>query len=313
MDKLYSVMGDSISTFRGIIPPENRWLYDDDDSYGTGVTSPDDTWWARVIADEGGKLLSNASFSGSMIEGWGFPAGSSKERARQLLGSDGSAPDVVLIYMGINDYGWGSEKAQAAGGSFASPANFDKDMRSIKECPDIDAPSGFPEAVPQVPSREYEGSHPDDLAPSDAVQRFKAAYVEMIANIRDVAPKAEIRCITLSPARIKDVDTAFCYSLRGVELDEYNDAIREAASTTGSKLIDVRSLGLDYDSKDGTHPTLEGMEQLAMLVEAASGDNGILDRYPSGMKSIRRAEGELKAGEEGAPVTDQGWKCVVEI
>lgn len=24
----YSVLGDSISTFKGVVPPENRWYYD---------------------------------------------------------------------------------------------------------------------------------------------------------------------------------------------------------------------------------------------------------------------------------------------
>lgn len=311
--KKYSVLGDSISTFRGIIPLENRWLYDEEDSYGTGVASVDETWWAKVIADEGGQLLANASFSGSMVEGWGFPAGSSFERARQLLGADGQRPDVVLVYMGINDYGWGSAKAQAAGGSFATPANFDHEMRSIKKCPDIDAPSGFPDADPQVPSHIYADSLPGELAPKDATAHFKDAYLKMLQNIRCVAPDAEIRCITLSPARIKGRDTAFCYALRGVDLDEYNDKIREAAAEMGASPVDVRALGLDYWSKDGTHPTAEGMLQLAALVRAASGDENALDDYPSGMESVRLPAGELTAEDDGAPVTDQGWKCIVDL
>lgn len=49
----------------------------------------------------------NSSFSGSVVEGFGFPAGDSPERIAALRGASDELPDTVLIYMGINDYGGG--------------------------------------------------------------------------------------------------------------------------------------------------------------------------------------------------------------
>lgn len=58
---------------------------------------------SHVSPDAGPK----SSFSGSVVEGFGFPAGDSPERIAALRGASGELPDTVLIYMGINDYGWG--------------------------------------------------------------------------------------------------------------------------------------------------------------------------------------------------------------
>lgn len=310
--KTFSVLGDSMSTFRGLIPSENRWFYDSGDEYQTGISSKEQTWWWKAIAAEGGEFLSNASFSGSMVQGWGFPAGSSMERAQQILGPDGEEPDVVYVYMGINDYGWGSPEAQAKGGSFASPASFDSCKRSLLECPDIDSPSGFSELESQVDPKEYEWADTAGLAPEGALDRFGEAYSRLIQNVRTVAPNAEVRCITLSPARIKDTDTVFCYAIRGIELDDYNDAIRNAAKENGAKVVDVRELGLDYYSIDGTHPTPEGMEQLACMVLASLGDEDALSGHMEGMESMREPQDGLEAGNPNSPAKASGWKLVVE-
>ncbi len=66
-----------------------------------GVESPQDTWWGRVIDHFDGRLVANSSFSGSVVEGYGFPAGNSEKRITSLLGAQGECPDVVLVYMGI--------------------------------------------------------------------------------------------------------------------------------------------------------------------------------------------------------------------
>ena len=292
MAKTYSVLGDSISTFEGAIPAGNRCYYDAADTNGTGVTLQDETWWARVIAAEDAELLANASFSGSMVQGDGFPAARDESRARQLLGGDGRAPDAVLVFIGINDYGWGSPEAQVVGGSEAAP-----------KCVDAAA---FPDVNPSGP------------APADAVQRFECAYSEMLANVREVAPNAEIWCVTLLPGRMAGhAKGAFCYRLRGADLEEYNEAIRNAAEQAGARVADVAELGFDYDASDGTHPTKEGMVQLAALVRAAMckarDDDGCaasLAGYPQRLRSARFCDKPSCIGCEHASITRDRWSCI---
>lgn len=308
--KKYSVFGDSISTFRGVIPSKNRWFYDADDTYGTGVCDPDETWWGRAIRRNGGKLVANASFSGSMVEGWGFPAGCSKERAAQIIGEDGSVPDIVLVYIGINDFGWGSPEAQAAGGSVASPANYDICGLPINKPSDIDGVSADILAVSSIPSVKYENASPTAMAPENAVDRFQMAYTNMLENIRSVAPNAEIHCLTLSPARIVGKRGHFCHSLRGHTLDEYNKAIKRACENTGAICADIRAFNLDYSSIDGTHPDLVGMRQIASMYLASMGVKDALDDYESDMASASPIE-ELAEDDRRKLISDSGWSCLV--
>ncbi len=242
MPRLISVIGDSISTFEGAIPTINRCFYYKGNASLTGVDAPADTWWMRAIDALGGELLANASYSGSMVEGSGFPAGSCMERAAQVLGANGEVPDSILIFYGINDYGWGGAVAQAQGRGTNVPVWFDL--------------LGYPESEA-------------GLAPDNAVELFEQAYSQMLSHLRDVAPNASIYCISLLPGRMAVHDKPdFCYSLRGKTLDEYNDAIARAARSQNCEFVDIRAFAYDYSSSDGTHPDAIGMQQLAAMVVA---------------------------------------------
>ncbi len=108
--KYISVLGDSLSTLSGYNPPEYAVFYDWENKRTAGIYSPDDTWWGKVINALGGKLLVNNSYSGSTvtkhpsceIESYGC----SDERTSRL-GFPIIAPDVILVLLGINDWGCG--------------------------------------------------------------------------------------------------------------------------------------------------------------------------------------------------------------
>ena len=246
--RTFSVFGDSISTFEGITNPANRIYYQGDLRTSTGVLAPGDTWWSKVIEHFGGRLLANASFSGSLAEGAGFPAGRSPERIAQIAGpactgEAGASPDDILVFIGINDFGWAGARAQAAARSEAMP-----------RCPEA-------LAVP-----EGEAGPADD----GALGRFADAYSEMLARMRAAYPAARVWCLTLLPGRERGAShPQFAYRLRGIDLDDYNDVIRLAAAANGCKVADIRAAGYDYEAADGTHPTARGMEQLAALAVAA--------------------------------------------
>ncbi len=298
MPRLISVIGDSISTFEGAIPTINRCFYYKGNATITGVKSADETWWTRTIDALGGSFLANASYSGSMVEGSGFPAGSSPERAAQVLGPNGEVPDDILVFYGINDYGWGGAIAQAQGRGTNVPVWLDL--------------LGYPEGVAGI-------------APDDAVDLFEADYEKMLSNLREVAPGAHIHCISLVPGRIANHDKPdFCYSLRGKTLDEYNDAIARAAFSQGCKFVDIRAFGYDYKASDGTHPDDIGMQQLAAMVVAGieglesleeldPAQFDVASLFPDRMRSDRLCFKSNCIGCEYATSTGNKWSLVCNL
>ena len=237
----FSVLGDSISTLMGWVPEGWRIHYEGE-VHVDGVELPQDTWWGRVIDHFDGHLVANSSFSGSVVEGYGFPAGNSEKRTTSLLGAQGECPDVVLVYMGINDYGWGGGRNQVMGGSLSASAR--------------------PEDLAGARSVEW-------VVGPDALDRFAAAYRDVLAAIRRIAPSSEIWCLTLCPATSpSEAERCYKYQIRGIELDAYNRAIVQAARETGAHVADVRAYGIQYDAVDGCHPSARGMRQIADMVIA---------------------------------------------
>ena len=284
MAKTISIFGHSISTFKGVTAEGNRIYYDSADTNRTGVSSVEDTWWARLAKRLGHQLLANASYSGSMVDGRAFPAGRSIERARQVLGPDGSQPDEIVVFIGINDYGWGGAAFQERGGSEACPTLFEN---------------------------VEEGFVPGD-APAGELQRFADAYDEMLENLRSVAPEADIWCMTLLPGRAPgSPHSTFCYSLRGIPLEEYNKVIKCVAIANGCKVADVAGFGLDYVSTDGTHPNLLGMEQLADLAFASmTGGKPDAELFAEELASERMCLEPTCVGCQHAASTGVKWSCV---
>lgn len=109
---------------------------------------------------------------------------------------------------------------------------------------------GVPPMAPDRDKREYTDRY------------FREAYARMLWQLRGRYPRAELYCATLVPAGIHGQDT-FPYEPFGVHLDVYNRIIRDCARRYGCVLIDLREQGICYDSMDGTHPTAEGMRELA--------------------------------------------------
>ena len=109
-NQYFSVLGDSISTLEHYSVPEYAAFYTHHNCLETGVFIPSDTWWGQVIDTLGGKLMVNDSFSGSTVcfhpkyEIQSYGCG--KKRTSNL-GKYGCSPDVIMILMGINDWGKG--------------------------------------------------------------------------------------------------------------------------------------------------------------------------------------------------------------
>lgn len=102
--KKVTICGDSISTFTGYIPDYYSKFYPENGD----ITKVEDTWWMQVVKRTGMELLRNASYSGSTVSGQSQDEndgryGCGNKRIADLAGTDGTAPDVIIILMGAND------------------------------------------------------------------------------------------------------------------------------------------------------------------------------------------------------------------
>lgn len=104
IDIRVSIFGDSISTYRGYNPPGHLVFYNDENCFLNSLMSANDTWWGQVLDAYGWELLINASYSGSRVSGKVFPAANTRERINVLQTT--SKPDIILVYLGLNDYGF---------------------------------------------------------------------------------------------------------------------------------------------------------------------------------------------------------------
>lgn len=280
----FSVVGDSISTLAGWVPDGWRVHYGGE-ALVEGVEEPADAWWGAVIERFGGRLVANSSYSGSVVEGFGFPAGCSEERIRAVVGGDGELPDVVLVFMGLNDYGWGGGRNQVMGGSPSASA----------------APEdiGGPCEVSAV-------------ADPEALARFEAAYSRMLDGILRMAPDAEAWCLTISPGTVPgDPEACWKHSIRGIDVDRYNGAIRRAAASMGARIADIRAFGIDYDAVDGAHPSAFGMRQIADMaiaqMEGLPADPKLVASLAGAPASRRRCSRAACAGCEHADRDPRRW------
>ncbi len=101
-----SILGDSISTFDGYIPTDYNIFYP-----GSGdISTVEKTWWWQVMNATGMELNANASSSNTTITGdsldtTGSAPGCSTKRMIDLTpGDDGPAPNILIVFMGTNDF-----------------------------------------------------------------------------------------------------------------------------------------------------------------------------------------------------------------
>ena len=105
--KRLSILGDSISTYQGVS--------NDGSVNSTLIFNPcyykepfplEKTYWKRLIDELGFTLCVNNSWSGGNLSGRDDPD-SGVNRAANLSRDDGDAPDLIIVFMGINDLGRG--------------------------------------------------------------------------------------------------------------------------------------------------------------------------------------------------------------
>ena len=105
--KKLSILGDSISTYRGIsndATANSSIIYNP--YFYTEPFPEEKTYWQIIMADFGLTLCVNNSWSGGNLSGKENPD-SGINRARNLSRNDGTNPNLIILFMGINDLGRG--------------------------------------------------------------------------------------------------------------------------------------------------------------------------------------------------------------
>jgi lysophospholipase L1-like esterase len=124
--KHLSILGDSISTFEGYIPSGNVAYYSGSNA---GVSSVEDTWWKKTINALGMTLLVNNSWSGSTVSATSLTDSKGACATRcQSLHSGTLNPDVIIVYMGINDF-----NLQVAQGTWNGKSAVPTDTTTFRE------------------------------------------------------------------------------------------------------------------------------------------------------------------------------------
>lgn len=103
--KRLSILGDSISTYQGVSnnPEYNSMLYYNPCFYREPFPL-EKTYWHQLIHKLGLTLCVNNSWSGGNLSGID-DENSGVNRVNYLSGNNGETPDVIIVFMGINDLG----------------------------------------------------------------------------------------------------------------------------------------------------------------------------------------------------------------
>ena len=101
--KRISILGDSISTFRGVTDYDPNLFYGRTMCRKGGLVGPEDSWWMRVINGLGGTLEQVNAYAGSCVtDGYGLGRGGCAQERVDALGR----PEVICVFMGGNDVGF---------------------------------------------------------------------------------------------------------------------------------------------------------------------------------------------------------------
>lgn len=99
-NKKVSILGDSYSTFQGIIPANYSSFYPNDRN---DVVEVEQTWWSLYIKAKGYQLEKNNSWGGTTICGTGY-GGMDFSRNNFIARVDSlGTPDIIFVFGGTND------------------------------------------------------------------------------------------------------------------------------------------------------------------------------------------------------------------
>ena len=206
-----SILGASISTFEATIPEGYIPYYPHETNSPDPVTDVHDTYWQKFIDAIGGQLLINNSSAYSCCStghDYDYLAGCG-DRC-EALNNGADMPDIIVIQLGGNDF-----------------------TRST--------PLGSYDGTQEFPTE---------------TDTFREAYAVMLKRITEKYPDAVIICATVTVIRggayvtndYPPRNKPFGPNPGGIELEEYNNAIREIAALFGCRVAEFAHCGITFDN-----------------------------------------------------------------
>ena len=267
--KRVSVIGDSISTFKGWIPAGYGAHYPTTD--GT-LTLVNETYWYRLIHDymKSAELDMNIAFSGSTVtnttqENYTAKYGSTsndwfkKDFVTRFIENGGCGrPDIILIHGGTNDYAHNADP-------LAPGVAIRNDASNIYggTAPAASIMNGIYAKADAAKTRSEVNALPDGT--------FCEAYVKLLCQIRERYPQCKVVCIIgdyLSASIEQSVlQIAEHYGAKTVNLfrvNGFNDLGGYSPSTLSNKGKQPNMPKHDYaGDTGGCHPGSAAMEFIA--------------------------------------------------
>lgn len=270
--KTVSILGDSISTFSGV-PNVLNYVYPN-----ISVKTQTDTWWQQVIDTLGMELLVNNASGGSRalsdeyFNGTGIRNGNhAAYRDRCINLHNGSKkPDVILVFMGTNDFSYHVDpdcaKCQALLTCAECSGRADKNVNVCTACR---AASGVYSSFCDQPLGTAAGV---DLSNAENPTSTCEAYAIMLHKMKQAYPDAEIYCMSLLPRMDPyDANKAKPYHDHG-QPTAFNAELKKVAENAGATFVNLEACvdnALATWSTyfgDSVHPNAAGMDMISQAV-----------------------------------------------
>ena len=261
--KYLSLMGDSISSFAGITDNtdysaaliNNRCYYSK--KYMNDHTQ---MYWGRFAEDTGMELCVINGWSSSKVYGGGRDkhdvVNAEKDnmlvRSTTLQNSAGQAPDVILLYMGINDVSYGHWSDL-----------YDRLSAPGRKGTDAQIVGAWMEGV----TATYEANK-EQILPGVTYESWEASYALSLAQMREHYPNAEIYIINLtrshhgSGTEEKITKANTCLAALAAYFDV--GVIDQAKSEVN--FDNCHLYGADEATPTALHPNLRGHAALTKLI-----------------------------------------------
>ncbi len=265
--KTVSILGDSISTFKYV----SNNTHNNATTGGNAIYYPNAdynvydyryTYWGRLLTDLGMELCVNNSWSSSRVYGRANTSDSMPLRATELDNDNGTpddpsddiSPDVIIVYMGINDL------------QNDSPFG---DLYAILEANDGRTDNEKISAWFDTVKAQAEAAG-DSIVMGSTYTTFEQAYALGLNSMKEKYPNAELYCMTL----VQTYDTNRC---NAQQIGEYNRCISALAEYFGATVIDQYSSDSERTFRnvhaystpgDGhcIHPSSKGHELMERLI-----------------------------------------------
>ena len=223
--KKLGIIGDSISTYEGWVPDGYAVYYEN----GGPLPSVENTYW-KIATNELGMVVRNCSWSGSFVSGDSTSTsnaniGTSTKRINDLS-ADGTYPDIVLVYMGTNDFLFGKDKGEFNMSSDYVDGNISTFMNAY----------------------------------ALLLTKIRKAY----PNCKILCGTMPLQFASSPDLYINNNWTSV--RTKGESIPEWNDAIKEIANAFGCGVVDFASCAINLHSdtlQDRCHPNIKGHKLMA--------------------------------------------------